>query len=49
MIPYWGAPAVAATGVPRVLVAEMTGDPARDPKAEGVGTVEIPKRKAIEM
>lgn len=39
---YCWAPAAAGTGIPRVVVAEMTGEPARGPRGEGVGTEEIP-------
>lgn len=40
---YCWAPAAAGTGIPRVVVAEMTGEPARGPRGEGVGTEEIPE------
>lgn len=33
---------MAGTGVPRVLVAEMTGEPARGPSGEEVGIADIP-------
>ena len=32
----------AGTGIPRGLAAAITGEPARGPRGEGVGTEEIP-------
>lgn len=42
---YCWAPAAAGTGIPSGLAAAITGEPARGPRGEGVGTEEIPGRK----
>lgn len=39
---YCWAPAAAGTGIPSELAAAITGEPARGPRGEGVGTEEIP-------
>lgn len=44
MVIYCWAPAAAGTGIPRALAAEITGEPARGPRGEDVGTEEIPAR-----
>lgn len=42
-IAYCWAPAAAGTGIPRVLAAAITGEPAKGPRGEDVGTEEIPR------
>ena len=42
---YCWALAAAGTGIPRGLAAAITGEPARGPRGEGVGTEEIPESK----